>query len=295
MKTYKEFKKLVNQYTNENSRNTIRLFHYYLKIEVWPSFKDSAFVKHISFLWHWKNFFFLLKYPFWKSRNVWTGEFSGYAYTWYDCIEIGWRKAFGKQLSDEIRAAGKAYLKTHPKARWKDILQFQQIKEKWGSLCIAGPYSSSIEEIEKILEKYEHKSYGYCIHCGKPARYMTRLGWVSFMCKDCFIQGMKYYYNQSDEQIEKLLVEDRLTKEDIPTSSKYEYETILTETFNTEEEMKKRFDELWDDENKPLDIHFRQTKNEDGTFSVQHIKSTEHVVNWKEEYDTDLEELWDIK
>ena len=25
-----------------------------------------------------KNFFFCLKYPFWRSRNVWTGELGGY-------------------------------------------------------------------------------------------------------------------------------------------------------------------------------------------------------------------------
>ena len=57
-----------------------------------------------------KNFFFCLKYPFWKLRNVWTGKFRGYESTFYDWIPDGWRIAFGKQLSKDIKKA-------------KDILQ----------------------------------------------------------------------------------------------------------------------------------------------------------------------------
>ena len=49
-----------------------------------------------------KNFFFCLRYPFWKSRNVWTGKFCGYSSTSYDWIPEGWRKAFGKELSKDI-------------------------------------------------------------------------------------------------------------------------------------------------------------------------------------------------
>lgn len=74
------------------------------------------------------NFFFCLKYPFWKARNVWDGKFLGYSHTWYDDIEKGWQKAFGKQLSNEIKKAGKPVIKQGKK--WEDILVFQQIKEK---------------------------------------------------------------------------------------------------------------------------------------------------------------------
>ena len=70
--------------------------------EVW-----QQFVNHISFLWHWRNFFFLLKYPFYKVYNRWTEKFCGYSSTEYDDIPEGWRKAFGKQLSEDIKRAGK--------------------------------------------------------------------------------------------------------------------------------------------------------------------------------------------
>lgn len=61
-----------------------------------------------------RNFLFCRKYPFWKSTNVFTGEFLGYDSTWYDDILPGWRKAFGKDLSREIKRVGKKYLSEHP-------------------------------------------------------------------------------------------------------------------------------------------------------------------------------------
>lgn len=35
------------------------------------------------------NFLLCLRYPFYKSRNVWTGKFLGYEFTWYDDIPKG--------------------------------------------------------------------------------------------------------------------------------------------------------------------------------------------------------------
>lgn len=129
-----------------------------------------------------KNFFFCLKYPFWRSRNVWTGKFTGYSCTWYDDIAEGWKKAFGKQLSDDIKAAFKEDKKKNPKLKWKDALHWQQIKEKWGSLCL---YASTTENIFNVLHYYEKISDGYCFACGKPAHYMTR-GYILPLCEECF-------------------------------------------------------------------------------------------------------------
>ena len=48
-------------------------------------------VEAIKGIFRWiKNFFFCLKYPFWKSTNVWTGDSLGYSYTWYDDIPEGY-------------------------------------------------------------------------------------------------------------------------------------------------------------------------------------------------------------
>lgn len=129
-----------------------------------------------------KNFFFCLKYPFWRSRNVWTGKFTGYRWTWYDDIEPGWQKAFGKQLSDDIKAAYQEDKKENPKLKWKDALYWEQIKEKYATLRL---YASATACIMKVLNHYEDISEGYCIYCGKPSEYETT-GWILPCCSECF-------------------------------------------------------------------------------------------------------------
>ena len=202
--------------------------------KLWYKFKHSSFVNHISFLWHWKNFFFCLKYSFWKARNVWDNKFAGYAFTWYDDISLGWRIAFGKQLSDEIKQAGKASRKRLKKhLRWKDMLQWQQIKEKYGELCI---YASTTEEIDKVIRKYELMSICYCEYCGKPARYITD-GWITYLCEDCFVSLWK------DEIIETKKSECRLTKKDIPVYTIYEKDK--KRVVNLKEEYNIDFEKCW--------------------------------------------------
>jgi len=151
------------------------------------------------------NFFFCLKYPFWKAYNVWTGKFCGYSFTEYDAIPEGWRKAFGKELSDELKKVGKEELKKlnkeykNKKYKWRDILQFEQIKEKYGTLRL---YASATKKIQDILSKYESLSEKYCIDCGKPAVYQTK-GWISFVCEDCLRKNYEYY-KEKDLLIEEI-------------------------------------------------------------------------------------------
>ena len=122
-----------------------------------------------------KNFFFCLKYPFWKARNVWTGKSCGYSFTEYDAIPEGWRKAFGKQLSKELK---KVLKETHYLKKFR----FSEIKEKWGELCLY--CFDAPEEVFEVLDKYERMSKHYCIHCGKPSEFVTK-GWILYICKDC--------------------------------------------------------------------------------------------------------------
>ena len=137
-----------------------------------------------------RNFSIGIKYPFWRYRAMKSFDDAGnctyktkYWTTWYNEIPEGWRKAFGKQLSKEILKAGKQCLKEHKKEHltWDNLITWQQIKEKWGSLCL---YASAVSPIMRVLEKYETLSIGYCMYCGKPARYYTK-GWVSMVCEDC--------------------------------------------------------------------------------------------------------------
>lgn len=249
-----------------------------------------------------KNFFFCLIYPFWKLTDDWydyntciddkrkgvKNFFINYNYTWYDDIPHGWKKAFGKQLSKEIKKAGIPYIKQGRK--WEDILSFQQIKEKWGELCL---YASATKEIQDVLEKYETMSSGYCIICGKPARYITK-GWISFVCEKCYIRYLKER-DLTKEEINKYKQENRLTKDDISKSTRFEYKTLEVEEFSSEEDCQKRLEELWEKDKDDNRIFYRKSTKEDGTWIIKHEQSIEHVVDYKEEYGIDFEKLWGLK
>ena len=127
------------------------------------------------------NYFFCLRYPFYKYRNVFTDEFLGYKYTWYDDIPEGWRKAFGKELSKELR-------KQLKKDKQLYTFRFAQIKEKWGLLYIYTQGCS--EECWELLDKYEELSKEYCIYCGKKTKYETE-GYILYLCEDCFKKNYK--------------------------------------------------------------------------------------------------------
>lgn len=220
------------------------------------------------------NFFFCLKYPFWKATNVWTGEFMGYEFTWYDDIPYGWRKAFGKEMSKELKSVGKAYLKKHKDKKWSDILSWQQIKEKYGSLRL---YASAIDPIQNILTRYEVLSIGYCINCGKPARYRTS-GWIEYLCDDC----IKNYSKVEAE---------RLSEKDIPESYTYDYQIINEQSFDTENDRDKVYSQL-----EELDTGFIYNKKEvDGKYKIITLNEMQHRVDYKEKYDIDFEEIWGLK
>ena len=121
------------------------------------------------------NYFFCLKYPFYKVYNVYTDKFSGYARTWYNAIPKGWRKAFGKQLSKELK-------KQLIKDGMLYTFRFSQIKEKYGTLRMYN--FGCTEEVDHLLNKYEGLSKRYCIYCGRPAQYITS-GYVSYLCEKC--------------------------------------------------------------------------------------------------------------
>ena len=131
------------------------------------------------------NFLFCLKYPFYKARNVWTDKSCGYTFTLYDEIPEGWRKAFGKQLSKDLK-------KALVNAKQLKTFRFTQIKEKYGSLRLY--CSGASDEVWNVINHYESISTKYCIKCGKPAVYETK-GYISYLCEECF-DKIEPYYNQ---------------------------------------------------------------------------------------------------
>lgn len=121
------------------------------------------------------NYFFCLKYPFYRVRNVWTDKPCGYSFTWYDCIPEGWRIAFGKQLSKELK-------KQLKKDNYLYKFRFTDIKEKWGRLDIFTNGCS--EECWNLLWKYEKLSEKYCIYCGKLVTHKTPR-YILYVCENC--------------------------------------------------------------------------------------------------------------
>lgn len=223
------------------------------------------------------NFFLCLRYPFWRSRDVFTGEPSGYDFTWYDDIPEGWKKAFGKDLSREIREAGRKFLRVHPDKTWADILQFRQIKEKYGSLRL---YATAIDEIQFVLDKYELLSMGYCVRCGKPARCKTR-GWVEYYCEDC-----------AREVTNSPIGDIRLARGDIPALISYGLEATKTEECESEAEA----DALLKLEGRAGGALLRRKRfsGELNKWVVEECAQTEREVDLKERYGIDFESLWGL-
>ena len=187
-----------------------------------------------------KNFFFCLRYPFWKSRNVWTGKFSGYSSTFYNWIPAGWRKAFGKELSKDIKKAGKMSRKRFKKyLTWKQMLSWQDIKSKYGTLRLS---AATTREIQEVLCRYELLSRCYCERCGKPARYITS-GWTEYLCEDCFKYRLASSIEDCNKSLEQKLKDQRLTPDDIPTITVYKpgesYELDIKTLYNID------FEDLW--------------------------------------------------
>ena len=189
-----------------------------------------------------KSFFFLNRYPFWKMYDY-NNKFEGYSCSWYIFISAGWQKAFGKQLSKDIKEAGKAArrrLGHH--ISWKDLVKFADIKEKWGVLRF---YAEAVPEIEHVLEKYELLSMGYCEECGKPARYITK-GHVEYCCEDCFKRSLPSLMDDDDKV--RITNECRLTKDNIPHRSSYTKSAqgkAIKHTVNLKKIYGVDFEKLW--------------------------------------------------
>lgn len=97
-------------------------------------------------------------------------------FTELDAMPEGWRKAFGIQMCDELKAQLK-------KERYLYKYRITQIKEKFGTLRWYDAGSS--DNIQKIISKYENTSWNTCIVCGKPASKISGR-WISPYCDECF-------------------------------------------------------------------------------------------------------------
>ena len=138
------------------------------------------------------------KYPFLKVKDPF-GQ-GNWTDCWFDDLEPGWKKAFGKELCQELAAAIK-------EDGCEDTFEFLQIKEKYAELRL---YATGYgEKTRDVLAKYEELSRYICGHCGQPATKITR-GWYYPLCDSCIkdVQGgfspiENYYGFESFEDVQK--------------------------------------------------------------------------------------------
>jgi len=125
-----------------------------------------------------KNKELVERYPFLWPRDGWTGEkFQDYdySYTELDSMPVGWVKAFGEQMCEEIK-------QVLIQLGWMDEWYIVQLKEKFGAMRLYSNYTC--EELDSIIDKYETISEKTCVRCGKPATHYTT-GWILPFCEGC--------------------------------------------------------------------------------------------------------------
>jgi len=127
---------------------------------------------------HLKNKKLCKRYPFLIVHD-WSGQPLGYEFTYLDDMPSGWRKAFGKDMCEEIR-------QVLIKANYLYAYRVAQVKEKYGGLrwYDDGAPSSIYRELIDTICKYEMLSYRTCICCGRPATKISK-GWISPFCDKC--------------------------------------------------------------------------------------------------------------
>lgn len=119
-------------------------------------------------------------FPFLLPHNRWTDEVPSsydYTYTELDGMSDGWRKAFGWDFINDLKAA---IIKDFGEEGLTKV-RIVDIKEKWGYLHV---YMTDSPAINEVLKKYIRLSKRHCIYCGKPAQWVS-LGWISPWCHDC--------------------------------------------------------------------------------------------------------------
>ncbi|MBR1738776.1 MAG: hypothetical protein IJ737_00630 [Ruminococcus sp.] len=118
----------------------------------------------------------LEKYPFTTLKNIWSLEMvEG---NWYGLIPTGWRKAFGKELLEEMAAEYDTF-----STEYRQYWVVEEVKEKYGELRIyTGPTTKNMLE---IIDKYTKLSRHHCIECGEPCKQRD-VGWIFTMCDKCF-------------------------------------------------------------------------------------------------------------
>lgn len=181
-----------------------------------------------------KNKFLCWIYPFYKI--YYDDNEVDYSTTWYDLIPYGWRKAFGRQFSRELKKILKKNNKLYS-------FRFTDIKEKYGTLRI---YSyPCIDEVEDLFIKYEILSIDYCINCGRPT--VVQSGYYTF-CNHCNLKNKRvskalideFIYLSTEEFTPGMLTKDlvKLIEQKRPWQKVTTIKSVELQAYNNKVEVK---------------------------------------------------------
>ena len=139
------------------------------------------------------------KYPFLIPRYDWSGEIIedyDYISTYLDDIPVGWKKAFGEMMCEEIK-------QELARCNYLDEFRIVQAKEKFGGLRIYTNGEPIDCKVQQIIDKYSTLSENICIICGKPDVPITNNGWISPYCKKCFTTPNDWYKKEFPNEVDK--------------------------------------------------------------------------------------------
>lgn len=131
-----------------------------------------------------KNKRLIKKYPWLQLKIHWyTGHIKhnwqkDWRMTWLDDLPMGWRKAWGDLICEDIH-------KVLKRTNQVNDYTIVQIKSKYGSLRWYDN-GDKTGEVHDIITKYEHISARTCESCGKFPAPVIDNGWVTCLCEDCF-------------------------------------------------------------------------------------------------------------
>lgn len=141
-----------------------------------------------------KNWILVNKYPFllpkyWNAESMTYEVDKDYDYTWteLDAMPMGWRKAFGEIMCEEI----KEELIKH---NCLDEYLILDIKEKFGQLRWYDNGTPIGCNVSQIIDKYSVLSENICFICGKPDVPMTGTlpSYILPFCKTCYCTPIDY-------------------------------------------------------------------------------------------------------
>lgn len=139
------------------------------------------------------------KYPFLIPRYDWSGDIIedyDYISTYLDDIPVGWKKAFGEMMCEEIK-------QELTRCNYLDEFRIVQAKEKFGGLRIYTNGEPVDCKVQQIIDKYSTLSENICIICGKPDVPITNNGWISPYCKKCFTTPNDWYKKEFPNEVDK--------------------------------------------------------------------------------------------